>query len=141
MKQRGRDEGRRQHGNRAISETSMGECVVFGMQVLYLCVRMRHTHTHIYDASMSHIIRKIFFLNPGRQREKDGNHTGRSVANHQYKPHLFLPLSPTPSHLVFLIRMRSAKKQCNTKKKIYFQFLTSPFSAGCVATGLGIIAD
>ena len=137
MKQRGRDE---EHGHRATyrrfpwhHHAHRGRFKGTGSleNTVSLCSTITHTHTHTpVDAhsSMIHVIRRMFFLNPEREREKEvrvvegwRDRTGRSVADHQYKPHLFS--AAARSRLVFshrnVSRCETSGGQCSTKDSIF----------------------
>ncbi len=44
-------------------------------EILLLCACMQYTHTHVdAHSSMIHVIRRMFFLIPGRQRDGGGPH-------------------------------------------------------------------
>lgn len=105
----------------------------------YLC---SHTHTHAgTHSSMIHVIGRMFVLDPARQQEGGGTNAGRSVADHQYTPHLSLQrafISHSPSLGISHLNVHRRENLWRTiqyKKNSIFRFLTSLFTAGCIATG------
>lgn len=90
---------------------------------------------------MIHVIRRMFFLNPGRHREGGSprrSFSGRpSVQTSSFSAtFLHLPPSLAPYFSSKCAPQKNLSRTMQQYKKFYFQFLTSLFTAGCIATGL-----